>query len=56
MTAGPAAEVSAATTGMAAPAAVLGKGSRPGPQAQHSHTGKYERRTKRSRSFHDITQ
>jgi hypothetical protein len=52
MAAGCTPDVSAATTaGMS-----LGEGSSPGTQSQRGQTGKDEGRTKRSGSFHDITQ
>jgi len=58
VSAGCAAEVSATTTRVSATAAAmsLGKGDAPGTESQGGQTGKYEGRSKRSGSFHDITQ
>jgi hypothetical protein len=55
MATGRSAEVSTATTRMAA-TPVLGERSRPGSQSECGQAGKYEGRTKRSRSFHNVTQ
>jgi hypothetical protein len=54
----PSTEVSAATATatVSTTAAMLCEGSRTRAQSQHGQAGQQERGTKRSRSFHDITQ